>query len=101
MVGWKRSRFRRPDEAARYAKFLLREGTSFPSDLGLRSELDMGTVPASTVPTGFQVNRPSTTFEPPHDLPQGFLEFLAPLHRRFAPRQMSLIEERKQILAES
>src|ERR1700694_5732034 len=62
----------------------------------------MATVPASTVPVdGFQVNRPPAAFDAEHDLPQGFLEFLSPLHRRFAPWQRSLIEERKQILAES
>ena len=45
----------------------------------------MATVPASTVPIdGFQVNRPPATFDPEHDLAQGFLEFLSPLHRRFA-----------------
>src|SRR5713101_713826 len=62
----------------------------------------MATIPASTVPMeGFQVNRPSTTFDPQHDQPRGFMEFLTPLHRRFAPRQLTLIEERRQILAES
>src|ERR1700694_1364703 len=50
---------------------------------------------------GFQVNRPPAKFDPKNGLPQGFMEFLAPLHRRFAPWQRSLIEERKQILAES
>jgi malate synthase len=68
----------------------------------VRSELDMATISTSAVGLGgFQVNRPPTAFDPQHDLPQGFLEFLAPLHRRFAPRQLALIEERKQILAES
>ena len=62
----------------------------------------MATIPASTIPMeGFQVNRPPASFDPQHDLPQGFLEFLEPLHRRFAPWQRSLIEERKEILAES
>ncbi len=62
----------------------------------------MATIPVSNFALeGFQVNRPPATFDPKHDLPQGFLEFLAPLHRRFAPWQRSLIEERKQILAES
>ncbi len=62
----------------------------------------MATIPASVVPReGFQVNRPPATFDLEHDLPQRFLEFLVPLHRRFAPWQRSLIEERKQILAES
>src|SRR6266851_6477123 len=62
----------------------------------------MATIPASVVPReGFQVNRPPATFDLEHDLPRRFLEFLVPLHRRFAPWQRSLIEERKQILAES
>ena len=48
----------------------------------------MATIPVSNVALeGFQVNRPPATFDPQHDLPQGFLEFLAPLHRRFAPWQ--------------
>ena len=48
----------------------------------------MATIPASTVPMeGFRVNRPPTTFDGQHDLPLGFLEFLAPLHRRLASRQ--------------
>ena len=50
---------------------------------------------------GFQVNRPPVTFEPAHDLPEGFLDFLTPLHHRFAPLQRALIEERRQILAEA
>ena len=46
----------------------------------------MATIPASTIAMeGFQVNRPPVTFDPALDLPAGFLEFLAPLHRRFAP----------------
>jgi hypothetical protein len=62
----------------------------------------MATLSVSNVALeGFQVNRPPATFDPKRDLPQGFLEFLAPLHRRFAPWQRSLIEERKQVLAES
>ncbi len=50
---------------------------------------------------GFRVNCPPVTFDPKNDLPQGFLEFLAPLHRRFAPWQRLLIEERKEALAQS
>ena len=56
---------------------------------------------SNVVQEGFQVNRPPATFDPQRDLPQGFLEFLAPLHRRFAPWQRSLIEERKEILEQS
>src|SRR6266404_6606059 len=55
----------------------------------------------NAVREGFQVNCPPATFDPKNDLPQGFLEFLAPLHRRFAPWQRLLIEERKEALAQS
>jgi malate synthase len=62
----------------------------------------MVTIPVSDVSrVGWQINRPPATFDPEHDLPQGFLEFLTPLHRRFAPWQQSLLEERKRVLAES
>ena len=62
----------------------------------------MVTIPVSKVSqVGFQMNRPPATFDPEHDLAPGFLEFLTPLHRRFAPWQQSLIEERKRVLAES
>ncbi len=61
----------------------------------------MATIPASNFAMeGFQVNRPPVTFDPALELPQGFLEFLAPLHRRFAPGSGRLLEERRQILAE-
>ncbi len=50
---------------------------------------------------GFQLNRPPAAFKPERDLPPGFLEFLTPLHQRFAPRQEALIRERKRVLAES
>src|SRR5947209_20422773 len=50
---------------------------------------------------GFRINRPPAEFVPERDLPQGFLEFLTPLHERFAPWQQQLIEDRKRVLAES
>jgi len=50
---------------------------------------------------GFQLNRAPAGLNPERDLPQGFLEFLTPLHRRLAPRQEALIRERKRVLAES
>jgi malate synthase len=50
---------------------------------------------------GFQLNQPPAGFSPERDLPQGFFEFLAPLHREFAPRQEALLQERKRGLAES
>ena len=49
---------------------------------------------------GFQLNRPPQEAVR-RDLPAGFLEFLAPLHRRFMPRQQKLIEKRYQVLAEA
>lgn len=62
----------------------------------------MGVSQVNVVPeAGFHLNRPPAGFVPERDLPQGFLEFLAPLHRRFAPRQEVLIAERKRVLAES
>src|SRR5216684_3511349 len=88
---------------AKCAKLLLQRGNLLPRQSGSSgAKLDMATIPASVVPReGFQVNRPPATFDLEHDLPRRFLEFLVPLHRRFAPWQRSLIEERKQILAES
>src|SRR5256886_3081587 len=50
---------------------------------------------------GFRINCPPAGFVPERDLPQGFLEFLAPLHERFAPWQKQLIEDRRRVLAES
>ncbi len=50
---------------------------------------------------GFRTNRPPAGFVPERDLPQGLLEFLTPLHERFAPWQQQLIDDRKRVLAES
>jgi malate synthase len=49
---------------------------------------------------GFQLNYPRQR-DAARDLPPGFVEFLAPLHRRFTPRQQELIENRYQVLAEA
>ncbi|MGE5204734.1 MAG: hypothetical protein ACM3PW_03900 [Chlamydiota bacterium] len=49
---------------------------------------------------GFQLNRPPQEAVR-RDLPPGFLDFLAPLHHRFTPRQQELIEKRYQVLAEA
>jgi malate synthase len=51
--------------------------------------------------TGFQLNRPPALFFPERDLPSGFLEFLAPLHRRFTCWQQALVAERQRVLAEA
>src|SRR5215831_5251554 len=50
---------------------------------------------------GFQLNIPPSAVSAERDLPQGFLDFLAPLDRKFAPRQRELVAERRRVLAES
>ena len=49
--------------------------------------------------TGFQINTAPAGFE--RHLPEGFLKFLEPLHRRFTPRQQELVAKRKQVLEAS
>src|SRR5437899_10727849 len=61
----------------------------------------MSTVSASFSGVGFHVNQPSSGFSRERDLPADFIEFFAPLHRRFSPWQESLIAERKRALAAS
>jgi malate synthase len=62
----------------------------------------MASLPTDVVPfTGFHLNQPPAGFSPERELPPGFLDFLAPLHRQFAPRQATLLRERKRVLAES
>ena len=81
-------------------KFLpSKQRISFPQ--GRLQGLNRVALSLGNVAGGCQTNRPPATFDATRDLPQGFLEFLAPLHRRFAPWQRSLIAERKEILAES
>jgi malate synthase len=55
----------------------------------------------TTPEIGFHLNTTPQGFSPERDLPEGFLEFLAPLHQRFASRQRDLIAERKRVLTES
>ncbi len=50
---------------------------------------------------GFRVNYPPAGLSSEHDLAPGFTKFLAPLHERFAPRQQSLIAERRKVLEEA
>src|ERR1051325_8563504 len=38
-------------------------------------------------------------FDPEKDLPEGFMEFLLPLHRELTPRQQSLVRQRAAVLA--
>jgi len=51
--------------------------------------------------SGFSLNTAPAGLNPERDLPQGFIEFLTPLHRRFTPRQVVLLQERKRVLADS
>src|SRR5437870_283788 len=57
------------------------------------AEVNMSTVSASFSGVGFHVNQPSSGFSRERDLPADFIEFFAPLHRRFSPWQESLIAE--------
>src|SRR5579864_6691247 len=47
------------------------------------------------------VNRAPEDFDSERDLPQGFMNFLLPLHQRFTPRQQELATRRTEILQAS
>ncbi len=47
------------------------------------------------------VNSAPASFNPATKLPRGFLEFLAPLHREFTPRQQALRDKRQRVLSAS
>jgi malate synthase len=62
----------------------------------------MATIPVSEhIVRGFRRNAPPSDFDPQRDLPEGFIDFLEPLHRRFSPKQRELMEERRMVLRES
>src|SRR5271156_3504862 len=44
------------------------------------------------------MNFAPTDLDPPKDLPEGFLEFLLPLHKQFTPRQQKLVAKRAEVL---
>src|SRR5881275_2984843 len=44
------------------------------------------------------VNQAPPDLDPARDLPRGFYDFLAPLHRAFTPRQQELAARRRQVL---
>ena len=44
------------------------------------------------------INSAPAGFEPSRDLPQGFMDFFLPLHRRFTPRQQELALRRVEVL---
>jgi malate synthase len=51
--------------------------------------------------SGFPLNQPPRDFRAERDLPDGFLDFYLPLHRRFSPWQQELLEDRDRVLAEA
>jgi malate synthase len=51
--------------------------------------------------TGFKLNTTPAGFNPERDFAKGFLDFFTPLHQRFTPWQQSIIENRKQVLADA
>jgi malate synthase len=64
--------------------------------------------PSSTVPArraddvGYPpMNAPPPAFDAARDLPRGLLEFLAPLHREFTPRQRQIATKRSEVLAQA
>jgi malate synthase len=60
----------------------------------------MATVAVSdNVSSEFRMNTAPADFQ--QSLPEGFLEFLAPFHKRFAPRQATLLEDRRCALSGS
>jgi malate synthase len=60
----------------------------------------MATVAVSeNVTSEFRMNTAPADFQ--QSLPEGFLEFLAPFHKRFAPRQAELLEDRRCVLSDS
>jgi len=62
----------------------------------------MATIPVSEhVQTGFRLNVPPSSFRRQRGLPEGFLEFVSPLHREFSPRRNTLADERRLVLLDS
>src|SRR5258707_11083452 len=60
----------------------------------------MATVAVSeNVTSEFRMNTAPANFQ--QSLPEGFLELLAPFHKRFAPRQAELLEDRRCTLSDS
>jgi malate synthase len=51
--------------------------------------------------TSQNINRAPANFDPQKDLPQGFFDYLIPLHREFTPRQQTLIAKRAEVLQRS
>src|ERR1700740_1642841 len=52
-------------------------------------------------PTSQYMNFAPANLNPQKDLPQGFFDFLLPLHKEFTPRQQKLVAKRAQVLQAS
>jgi malate synthase len=61
----------------------------------------MTTACATDTLTGFEVNASPADFHPQRDLPEGFLDFLTPLHHKFSPMRTELVAERREALEAS
>src|SRR5438045_783707 len=48
-----------------------------------------------------RINTTPPEFDPATDLPDGFMDFLLPLHREFTPRQQELVARRAWVLSNS
>ncbi len=62
------------------------------------ASLDSQSAELSESTRGFRLNCPPGGSDPAAELPQGFLEFLLPLHQRFTPWQQQLAAKRKTAL---
>lgn len=51
------------------------------------------------IDSGFRLNSAPADFDAATDLPQGFMDFVLPLHEKLTPRQQELIAARAQVLA--
>ena len=51
--------------------------------------------------TSQYMNHAPADLDPQRDLPEGFFDFLLPLHKQFTPRQRKLAAKRKEVLQKS
>jgi len=58
-------------------------------------------MPSPTENTSQSMNHAPADLDPHRDLPEGFVDFLAPLHQQFTPRQQKLVAKRAELLQSS
>ena len=58
-------------------------------------------MPSPTENTSQSMNHAPADLDPHRDLPEGFVDFLAPLHQQFTPRQQKLVAKRAEVLQSS